>query len=159
MKFVQVSSYILCLLFLLISTGCKQEERWHIIISENLEELSESGLKQEILLRPNQYKTSWACLFDGRMTFEALDMEVSLLNQQGRTIERDTLSFQLAKEKGEWCDKNVLVHEAKAHKDLHYQNPYTGIYTFRIKLLHHHNLDGILALSLELSPEASEKLN
>ncbi len=151
MKFSQVFTYFLCLLFLLIGTSCRQEKKTHIIISENLEELNRNGLKQEILLRPNQYETTWTCLFDGRMTFEALEMEIALQNQQGKTIKRDTLSFQLAKDKGLWCDKNVLVHEAKGNKKLHCQASYSGIYKFRIKLLHHENIEGILGLSLELS--------
>ncbi len=152
MKLVQHSVYLLSFMFLLITSSCRQEHKTHIIISENLESLAKEGLSKEILFRPNSYETVWTCCFDGRMTFEALDMEVSLQNHQGRLIKRDTLSFQLAQDKGIWCDNNTLVHEAKANKELSYQAAYTGIYKFRVKLLHHKNVEGILALSLEVNP-------
>ncbi len=150
-RLVQIRYYLLSLLLLLAFSSCQSELKTHIIISEGLEKLTKNGLKQEVLLRPNKYETTWVCLFDGRMTFETLEMEVALRNQQGRIIKRDTLGFQLAKDKGIWCDNNVLVHEARANKALHYQAPYTGIYKFRIKLLHHKNIEGILGLSLEVN--------
>ncbi len=154
MRLVQTFIILLCLPFLLISTSCKQERKTHIIISEGLGELTKRGIKKEMLLHSNKYVSSWACLFDGRMTFESLELEVALQNQEGRNIKVDTLSFQLAKDKGLWCDKNVMVHEAKANKQVNYQLPYSGIYKFRLKLLHHKNLNGILGLSLELNPQA-----
>lgn len=131
-------------------SSCHQEQKTHIIISEGLEGLTRASLKKDILLQANSYDATWTCLFDGRMTFEALDMEVSVSNKRGAIIKRDTLAFQLAKEKGVWCDQKVLVHEARANKQLRYNFDLVGIYQFRIKLLNHKNREGILALSLEL---------
>ncbi len=151
----------LTLLLLLTLNSCQQEKgKQHLIISENLYKLTKSGIRKDLCLTPNNYKISYSCLFDGRMSFENIQFELSLKNQRGILMQRDTLNFQLAKEKGTWIDASPLVHEATAEKALNYTIPFSAIYQLNIRLINESfPLDkklkpkGILGLSLELSPK------
>ncbi len=153
MKFGGHKVFIGALLLLCMQSlsSCQQKQgKQHLIISEQMQKLSESGLQTDLFLHPNDYQVAYTCLFDGRMTFENLQLELSLHNQQNALIQRDTLDFKLAKREGIWIDAQPLVHEAKANKALSYQIPFAAIYHFKFRLLNEIHPDGILGLSLEI---------
>ncbi len=136
-------------------SSCQQEQaKQHLIITEQMQKLSKGGLRTDLFLHPNDYQATYTCLFDERMTFVWLQMEISLHNQQNVLIQRDTLNFNLAKEYGTWIDAQPLVHEVKANKTLSYQIPFVAIYHFKFRLLNEIKPEGILGLSLEI--EAKE---
>ncbi len=142
------------LISLLMISSCQQKQsKQHLIISEGIEQLRSNGLQTDLFLRPNDYQLACTCLFDGRMSYENLQLELSLHNQQNTLLRRDTLDFQLAKRKGTWTDSQPLVHEAKAQKPLFYKIPFTAIYHFKFRLLNKTSPEGILGLSLEIIEE------
>ncbi len=155
MKLNRSLVYWLSTVVLLFSLSCQVEPKRHLIISEGLDSLSSVGVEQSLLFHPKTYSLDMACLFDGRMTFEQLEIESTLYNPKGQMIKCDTLTFDLAKRTGRWCDDRPFVHQAKANRILSHKFPFIGIYRLRLRLLGRKNLKGILALSLDLKEEPS----